>query len=539
MIKAVQQGPSVLSFRALREASTGSSVGRSHTPPPVPAPDGGNGREVKPTKSDDAKAAVAAPIIILGVPFDNVTTAQTVSLIEDMVESRQPHHLVTANVDFLVQSVHDVELHRILTDAHLVLCDGMPLVWASRLLGTPLPERVAGSDLVPLLIETAVRRQFRVFFLGGSPEIAAQAVANLKRKHPQVVIAGHYSPPVASLFEMDHAEICRQIREAKPDLLFVSFGCPKQEKWIAMHYRDLGVPVSVGVGATIDFLAGKVLRAPRWMRATGTEWLFRLAQEPRRLFKRYMRGLWVFTWAILLQWWRMQLRGVTSRSTPRVNPVKNKKQWQHVVFPKRVDGAAVRQYSLLCANALASSQTCLLDLQRVRFIDSTGMALLVRLQRHARIAGRKIILLAPSPAVRSALRLMKVDKFFNIANDQASAQQMISGNRFDGPVVVQPNYYPWKPSIFWQGEITSRNVDEVWKSTSNELVQRSTRDHRCFIDLSGLQFIDTAGAGMMLRAKKTAQQQGVDLVFTGVRPAVRNVLQMSKVESFIFGGGVA
>jgi N-acetylglucosaminyldiphosphoundecaprenol N-acetyl-beta-D-mannosaminyltransferase len=459
--------------------------------------------------------------------------------IEDMVQSRQAHHLVTANVDFLVQSLRDVELHRILTDAHLVLCDGMPLVWASRILGNPLPERVAGSDLVPLLIQTAVEKQYRLFFLGGSPESTSQAVANLQTKHPNVVIAGHYSPPIASLFEMDHAEICRRIREAKPDLLFVSFGCPKQEKWIAMHYRDLGVPVAVGVGATIDFLAGKVLRAPRWMRATGLEWVFRLVQEPRRLFKRYMLGLWVFTWAIALQWWRMQLRGVTSRTAPRVNPVRNKEHWQHIVFPKRVDNQAVRQYSLLCANALASSPTCLLDMTRVRFIDSTGMGLLVRMQRQARTAGRKIILLAPSPAVRSALRLMKLEKFFTIASDHACAQQMIEAVRSDGPVLLQPNYYPSKPSIFWQGEITSRNVDEVWKSTSSQMVERSTRDRKCLIDLSGLQFIDTAGAGMMLRAKKTAQEQGLNLVFTGIRPEVRNVLELSKVHSFVVGGGMA
>lgn len=538
MIKAVQPSPSVLSFRALRDAS-GSASGRSYPPTSVPPPVADSARQTKPRTPEEEKPTVAAPIVILGVPFDNVTTAQTVASIEDMVESRQPHHLVTANVDFLVQSLHDVELHRILTDAHMVLCDGMPLVWASRLLGNPLPERVAGSDLVPLLIETAVRKQYRLFFLGAAPEIAEQAVANLKAKHPQVVIAGHYSPPMASLFEMDHAEICRRIREAKPDLLFVSFGCPKQEKWIAMHYRDLNVPVAVGVGATIDFLAGKVLRAPRWMRATGLEWLFRLAQEPRRLFKRYMRGLWVFTWAIVLQWWRMQLRGVTKRSTPRVNPVKSKKQWQHIVFPKRVDGEVVQQYSLLCANALASANICLLDLQRVRFIDSTGMGLLVRLQRHARIAGRKIILLAPSAEVQSALRLMKLDSFFTIAGSLVAAQQLVDGHRHDGPVLLQPNYFSWKPSIFWQGEITSRNVDEVWKTTSSEFTQRLTRDGRCLIDLSGLQFIDTAGAGMMLRAKKTAHEQGVELVFTGARPAVRNVLQMSKLDSLIVNGGVA
>src|SRR5690349_14579030 len=196
------------------------------------------------------------PIAILGVPFDNVTTAETIDLIQRMVASRQPHYLVTANVDFLVQAQEDVELRRIMFDAHLVLCDGTPLVWASRLLGNPLPERVAGADLVPLLMRVAEEKEFRIFFLGATPESAQRAVDNLKLRHPKLVIAGHYSPPFGKLLEMDHDEIRRRITEARPDLLFVSFGCPKQEKWIAMHYLSLGVPVSVGVGATIDFLAG-------------------------------------------------------------------------------------------------------------------------------------------------------------------------------------------------------------------------------------------------------------------------------------------
>ncbi|MEO7676063.1 MAG: WecB/TagA/CpsF family glycosyltransferase, partial [Verrucomicrobiota bacterium] len=206
----------------------------------------------------------APPIAILGIPFDNVTTAQTVAAIEDMVASRKPHYLVTANVDFLVQARQDVELRRILLDAHLVLCDGTPLVWASRLLGNPLPERVAGSDLVPLLIKLAEKKNYRIFFLGGSLDAAETATANVQKEHPQLAVAGHYSPKFASLLDMDHEEIRRQISEAKPDLLFVSFGCPKQEKWISMHYRSLGVPVCVGVGATIDFIAGKIKRAPKW-----------------------------------------------------------------------------------------------------------------------------------------------------------------------------------------------------------------------------------------------------------------------------------
>src|SRR5437867_4077472 len=121
------------------------------------------------------------PIAILGVPFDNVTIAQTIQLIEEMVASGRPHYLVTANVDFLVQAQVDVELRRILFDAHLVLCDGTPLVWASRLLGNPLPERVAGSDLVPLLIRVAAEKGYRLFFLGATPESSSKAVENLQR----------------------------------------------------------------------------------------------------------------------------------------------------------------------------------------------------------------------------------------------------------------------------------------------------------------------------------------------------------------------
>src|SRR3954466_1617279 len=120
------------------------------------------------------------PIAILGVPFDNVTPSETIDLIQRMVSSRQPHYLVTANVDFLVQAQEDVELRRILFDAHLVLCDGTPLVWASRVLGNPLPERVAGADLVPLLMRVAEEKGYRIFFLGATEESCTQAVKRLK-----------------------------------------------------------------------------------------------------------------------------------------------------------------------------------------------------------------------------------------------------------------------------------------------------------------------------------------------------------------------
>jgi N-acetylglucosaminyldiphosphoundecaprenol N-acetyl-beta-D-mannosaminyltransferase len=240
-------------------------------------------------------------IAILGVPFDSIGLDDAVAEIELMAASGEPHYVVTPNVDFLAQARIDDELRHVLANADLSLCDGMPLVWASRLLGNPLPERVAGSDLVPALLALAARKGLRVYFLGASEEASAEAISRVQQQHPTLVIAGRHSPPFRELTTHDNDDIQRKIREARPDLVFVAFGCPKAEKWIAQNYRELGTPVMIGVGATIDFLAGRVRRAPRWMGQVGVEWLFRLVQEPRRLWKRYARDLWVLSWHVTAQ----------------------------------------------------------------------------------------------------------------------------------------------------------------------------------------------------------------------------------------------
>src|SRR5689334_18085205 len=161
------------------------------------------------------------PIPILGVPFDKVTMSEAIASVERMIASRQPHYLVTPNVDFVVQAQSDVELRRILFDADLVVCDGTPLAWVSRLFNHPLPERVAGADLVPHLIRIAAEKGYRLFLLGASPESAKTAAENLRRKYPGLAVS-FYSPPFKHLLEMNHPEITRRIREAQPDLLLVS-----------------------------------------------------------------------------------------------------------------------------------------------------------------------------------------------------------------------------------------------------------------------------------------------------------------------------
>ncbi len=477
------------------------------------------------------------PIAILGVPFDNVTKAEAVSLIERMIASRRPHYLVTPNVDFLVQARRDVELRRILFEAHLVLCDGTPLVWASRLLGNPLPERVAGADVVPLLIQVAAQKGYRLFLLGATPDSAQRAVTRLQSKYPTLVIAGHYSPPFNHLLEMDHDEIKRRVREAKPDLLFVSFGCPKQEKWVAMHYRSLAVPVTAGVGATIDFLAGQVKRAPGWMQRSGTEWVFRLAQEPRRLFRRYTTDLWVFGTSIVPQWWQLRLRSrrrmskTTLARSDGQPAISSDRACGRVSLPGRLDCSTVSDHASLHQQMAACGKHCVLDMNSTSFIDSTGVGFLIRLHKSLSAQGTKLILMSPSAVVLRALALMRLNHFFHVVWDEENLSRQLQDST-DRPSLGESLPGIPTPVLRWRGEVTAANADSIWDYTQSYIAEPVPGGEK-IINLSEVRFIDSTGLGLMIRAKKFSLQREQNLVFVGLQPPVRNVLRLSRVEDFL------
>ena len=476
------------------------------------------------------------PIAILGVPFDKATLQGALRCMAGMIASRQPHYIATANVDFVVQAMRDVELRRILADADLVLCDGMPLVWASRFLGNRLPERVAGSDLVPLLLAEAERQGWRVFFLGGTPASIAQAAEKVQARHPRLALVGAYSPPFKPLLEMDHDEMLRRIREARPDILLVAFGCPKQEKWINMQYRRAGVPVSIGVGATLDFLAGTVRRAPAWMQAAGLEWVFRLAQEPRRLFRRYFTDLWFFGGAILRQWW--QLRGVhtEARRTNEVLSQLTRSGVMEVVrFPQRIDAVTVSQHTGLWPHLAEGTAHLLLDLSRVEFIDSTGVGLLVRLQKQLRGGGRQLVLVAPTKPVARALALMRFTEFFPISADLAAARDLVHARRDEPNVLPTLNIADANEPMAWQGDIVAANENDVWRVTMLQLELAKRRATGLRINLAAVRFIDSAGVGLMVRLRKEARQRGIAVRFIEPQEAVRNVLRILRMEGYLLG----
>jgi len=213
-------------------------------------------------------------------------------------------YVVTPNADHMVILQQHAEFRECYRNADLVVADGMPLVVASRLLRKPLPERVTGADLVPALFSAAEENQpLTVFLLGAGPGVAERAKENIHTRWPAVRVVGTYSPPFG--FEQQPAEnaaILGRIEAAQPDVLVVGLGAPKQELWVYRHRETIAAKVSLCVGATIDFLAGELRRAPRWMQRCGLEWFYRLLCEPRRLCKRYARDAWVFPQLMWREW---------------------------------------------------------------------------------------------------------------------------------------------------------------------------------------------------------------------------------------------
>lgn len=225
---------------------------------------------------------------LLNTYVNNVTMNETLGAIDEMVKSEKKSYIVAINVDVVMKIEKDKYLKKITDEADMVLVDGKPLIWISKWHKKPIKEKISGSDLVPLLCEQAANKGYTMFILGGKEGIAEQAKKKLEEKHPDIKIVGTYAPPFG--FEKDKEELKRineMISEKHPDILVACFGCPKQEKFIYENYRIYNAKVSVCAGATVDFLAGNVKRAPKWMSDHGLEWLYRFFQEPKRLFKRY------------------------------------------------------------------------------------------------------------------------------------------------------------------------------------------------------------------------------------------------------------
>lgn len=225
----------------------------------------------------------------MNTEIDNLTMTETLEEIEKIIKKNECAYVVTPNVDHIVQLETNEELRAVYANASLILTDGKPLLWIAKWYKTPIKEKISGSDLFPLLCQLAAKKGYKIFFLGAAEGVAAKAAENLCVRFEGLQVVGTYSPPFG--FEKDDSEmekIKQMIRSAAPDILIVGLGCPKQEKFMYHHCKELGVPISFGLGASFDFEAGNIKRAPKWMADHGLEWLFRITQDPKRMAKRYL-----------------------------------------------------------------------------------------------------------------------------------------------------------------------------------------------------------------------------------------------------------
>ncbi len=249
-----------------------------HPPRPQPQP-----------RPVPAAAAHVPTREVLDVPVALVDYAGAIDVMDGLIASRERGYVCAAPVHALMVAQDDPEMLAALRASTLVVPDGMPVVWAANMLGESLADRVYGPELMSRYSDRCAERGHRVWLYGGRDQGSlVQLALTMRRRHPGIQIVGGYSPPFRALTPDEEDALVRQIDAARPDVLWVGIGVPKQEKWMARMRERLEVPVMCGVGAAFDFHAGRISMAPRWMQERGLEWTYRLAQEPRRLFRRYL-----------------------------------------------------------------------------------------------------------------------------------------------------------------------------------------------------------------------------------------------------------
>jgi N-acetylglucosaminyldiphosphoundecaprenol N-acetyl-beta-D-mannosaminyltransferase len=463
-------------------------------------------------------------LIILGVPIDDLTMPEAIDRIESFIaDGRQSQHLhliATVNADFVVKSLKDPELRLILQEADMATADGMPLVWGARKLGVPLEGRVTGADLVPALAERAAQKGYSIYLLGAAPGIAAKAADVLTAKYPGLKIVGVVSPPNQPILEMSH-NIVDDINATRPDILLVAFGNPKQEKWIGMHARDLKVSVAIGVGGTLDFIAGKTKRAPEWMQQSGLEWIYRLLQEPRRLWKRYVVDMFGFGTFFVRQWWIMRGQSSPSPALPHADGImlENKAIF---AIEGRLDRGNLAGFVSNAEEALMNTPYLIVDMARATFIDSAAIGSLVALSKKARDAGGDLRLAVVPDPIKRTLALIKLDRFFEIdaTLDQALTRSVSAPIETASHRVQQ-----------WSVIKLPRRVDAQTSPRLIEDGEAALADNvRLVLDFSETAFLASAGLAALLRLNRAAIDRSGQLRLAACSKDVVRVIEMVKLD---------
>lgn len=477
-------------------------------------------------------------INILGVPVDDLNLPETLSRLETFIEdgrnNRKTHQIATVNVDFVVKSQVDPELRYLLQQAELTTADGTPLFWAMQSLGAKLKERVAGVDLVLSLAQKAAEKGYSFFLLGAAPGVAQEAAVELQDRFPGLKIAGVHSPPYQSVLEMDRA-ILDKIRSVRPDVLLVAFGNPKQEKWIAMHAREIGIPVMIGVGGTLDFIAGVRRRAPVWMQRMGLEWSHRLIQEPGRLWRRYVTDLIVFGSAFFKQWWGLRRLQPAICDSGQVDfQAEQNFSVLQLIGCVRAEQAA-ELWALGC-RALDHSPEICLDLSKLRFLDSSIGGTLLEIARLARKAGGELFVAHPSALASRLLQAMRLDQVMPVYDDLRQAvfkfEQRRSQDRVnDGTPAARTIVLE---GVSWNVLQAARYLDGSNAAQFQDLGAQILQNcPNIIIDFQDTVMITSAGMAALVFLHRQALAQGGALRMANLSSDVQRMFELVRLDKVL------
>ncbi len=459
-------------------------------------------------------------LIIAGVPIDNFTMEEALNRIEQLIvmgrKDGRTRQVATVNADFVVNAAKDPELRHILQESDLATPDGMPLVWGARMLGVDIKERVAGADMVPALAAIAAEKNLSLYLFGSMEGIANEAAEILTTNNPGLNIVGTASPPYTSLIDIDEKYI-EDIRRAKPDVLLVALGNPKQEKFISMHKHDLGAAVAIGIGGTLDFIAGKQVRAPVWMQNTGTEWLYRMFTDPKRLVQRYFHDLIGFTRFFGSQWLHMRKsKSTVDRSSKQdVVIVKNKATLN---LSGRIDITNNNKLSELLEKALLQTEHIDLNLENVTFLDSVAIGTILACTRIARDREGDIRLMnVPSPLMKT-LTLLKLDRFFEINETTKS------------------HIPKTKKSVERLGENIIIPIPSIFDATSSrKLIENTLKilepKKNLILDFSETRLLTSAGLAAIVRLNRENSKLGGDFHLKNCSDDVYRTLQLVRFDA--------
>lgn len=468
------------------------------------------------------KNAEPEMMFLLGLPFHDVTLDEVLDHCREMMRRDKPSYVVTANVDFTTQASEDEDLRRIVFFADRVVCDGMPLVWLSRISGYPLRERVAGSDMVPRLLEICGEEKHGVYFLGSDEKTLAEAKEIVEDRYPGLRVVGYESPPMGAVVEWDNEAMCERMRVSGAKLLLACLGCPKQERWIHAHHQDSGIALSIGVGASLDFITGKQKRAPKWMQKTGLEWFWRMSSNPKRMVGRYGADF-VFLIKGAVSEWLLRRKREQVEETPRPAPRPVESEgvmrlaWSGSLEKERVEGAPIPE---------KLDGPVMLDLGGVDFMDSAGLGRFAMLVRRVREDGGRMVICGISAFVRRAFDQAKLGGLVPVFDEETAALAKLREGGGGGKVSAGGG----ETRVSFEGALDATALTST-RSVLEDAVAGGSGD--VVLDLERVEFIDSRAVGLLIAVKKQLTAQGRELWLENPDASVRQVIGLLKLDKVL------